>query len=143
MQNRRNVPKGILGALIGAIPGVALWVLLSKVGIIASICGIVILIGVVLGYTALGKKLDMVGIVISIIVVIFSVYFATNLSWALELHKFLKDADGSYSLVWCMKHLTLILDLADCKGSFIKDLVIGYLFTIVGAGSYIHKVLKK
>lgn len=143
MYNQRNVPKGILGALIGAIPGIVLWIILSKIGIIASICGIVILIGVVVGYTALGKEFDILGMIISLAVVIFSVYFATNLSWALELHKVLKDADNSYSLMWCMKNLSWVLELTDSKGGFIKDLVIGYLFTIVGAGSYIHKIMKK
>lgn len=143
MDKQRNIPKGILGAIIGAIPGIILWIILSKIGIIASLCGIVILVGVVIGYTALGKEFDMVGMIISLAVVIFSVYFATNLSWALELHSALKDAEGSYSLLWCMKNLSWVLNLFDCKGSFIKDLVFGYLLTFVGAGSYIYKLMKK
>lgn len=143
MEKTKNIPLGIVGGLIGAVPGVILWLLLAKIGFIASICGIAILIGVVVGYTTLGKSLDIVGIIISFVIVIFAVYMATKLNWSIQLYSLLKEEDSGYSFAWCFRNLETFLEISKVKGEFIKDLVIGYIFTILGVVSYLVKMFKK
>lgn len=77
--------KGILGAFIGALPGIMLMILLSRYGLIASICGTVMAVGTIYGYNFMTRNsfLDFkYCIIVCIAVMLLWIYLAVRISWA-------------------------------------------------------------
>ena len=80
--------KGLLGAMVGAIPGVLLWIIIGRIGFVAAICGAILAAGVVAGYTFMTKDSiipQIWGVVICLAVVVIAVYFAERVVWSWEL----------------------------------------------------------
>lgn len=91
-----NILMGVLGACIGAIPGFLLWIIIGRVGFIASICGMVLALGAVGGCMLFTKNHELspaiVGVII-VCVIIFAVYLAEKIVWCWEM----SDAFKKYS----------------------------------------------
>ncbi len=51
--------KGLLGAVVGAIPGMIVWIILGKIGVIFSAVGILIGLGIIFGFSFLTKNGDL------------------------------------------------------------------------------------
>ncbi len=80
--------KGFCGAVVGAIPGMLLWIILGKLGYIAVVCGILLAFGSVFGYNFMTKKGNLpmgAGIAICLGVLIVAVFFAEKIVWCWEL----------------------------------------------------------
>ena len=134
--NDDNKLMGAIGAVIGAILGVGLWCLIGMFGKIAFIGGFAICLGALGGYYLLGKGLSVTGLVISLVVILVSVYFATRLNYGIALYRAM---DGEMTFGECYSNVLDLLDMIGEKGSFYKDLVIGYLITIGGGFVLLRK----
>lgn len=83
-----DILKAVLGALVGAIPGMALWVIIGKTGYIASVCGLLLAAGIVFGYTFMTKDDGIPlswGVVICLVIMVSAVYFAERIVWTWEM----------------------------------------------------------
>mgnify|MGYP001176946402 FL=1 len=134
-----NILLGVIGAILGSIPGLVVWLLLSKLGVIAAISGVVLIAGTLFGYNFFAKKISTFGFVFCTAVVLFMVYFATKLSWCIEIHSECKDI---LTFKECFSEFSSLLKLTACKGSFIRDLFMGYLITAISAVGAYKKFLK-
>ena len=123
---------GVIGALVGAALAMGLWCLLGYFGRMAFICGIAMCVGVIGGYYLLGKGMSIAGLVICGIIMLAAVFFSVRLSYGLWLYNKL---DGTMSFGDCYSKVMKLLEALGEKGSFYKDLGLGYLFT-VGGGFY-------
>ena len=70
IQNEENVLFGIVGALLFALAGGALYFVLYQIGILASISGLVCVICAIKGYSFFSKRESLRGVVISILIAI-------------------------------------------------------------------------
>lgn len=80
--------KGFIGAFIGAIPGMLLLIILGKIGFIASATGILIAMGVVLGYNFMVKDNQVpggVGVAICVAVFVIAIVIGVRVVWSWEL----------------------------------------------------------
>ena len=87
--------KGILGAVVGAIPGFLLWIIIAKLGYVSSLCGAVIAIGSAFGFSFMTKKTSMspvISIITCIIVMAIAVYIAIRIDWAWEIAKYFEES---------------------------------------------------
>ncbi|SFD12648.1 hypothetical protein [Ruminococcus albus] len=125
--NDDNKITGIIGALIGAALGVGIWCLFGLLGRIAFIGGIAIFLGSFGGYYLLGKGMSKTGLIISAVIIVISVYIATRLNWSIALWK-----ETGISVSECYKILPKLLKKLGERGSFYKELFIGYLITLGG-----------
>ena len=94
-----EVLKGILGALVGAVPGILLWVVIGRVGFIAAICGAVLAGGTVAGYIFMSKDNFLpqhYGVIICLAVIIISVYISQKVVWCWELSDIFAKEFSSY-----------------------------------------------
>lgn len=76
--------KAVLGAVIGAIPGMALWIIIGKIGYVTSLCGMLIALGIIAGYHFMTKNSDFpikVGLIICLIVMIIAIYVSQRIIW--------------------------------------------------------------
>lgn len=77
--------KGILGAIIGSLPGMLLIIFLSRFGLLASVCGVVMAAGAIYGYTRMTRDsfLDIkYGVIVVIAVMLLGIYLGVRISWA-------------------------------------------------------------
>lgn len=135
--------KGLLGALLGCLPGLILWVIIGALGYTWSLVGLVIVIGAVFGYEKFGGTFaNKADIAICIVLMIVAVYAGVHLTWAVDLKQALQEyAEEDISLTGCILNLHQVLGELELTGSFIGSLVKGYLFAALGGFGALKKAL--
>lgn len=76
-----NRALGVLGALLGALAGSVVWIILFQMDILASFAGMVIIFGAIYGYRWLAKGMDRTGVVLSLVISAIGVFFANFASY--------------------------------------------------------------
>lgn len=140
VQKPDNLLTGIVGALIGAALGAAAIILLSQLGYVASISGLILAVCTMKGYELLGGRLSTRGIVISIILILVTPYIADRLDWAIVIMKEVPELTfaESYSA------LPLLLEEGAIEmADYIKNLLMIYGFAALGAFGTLKTALKK
>lgn len=136
MANSENRILGTVGALLGAILGIVVWCLIGKLGYISWIGGLAISGLSFGGYVLLGKGFSGIGMLISGIIIVISVYFATRLNYAITIYDAFKDEGYNTTLFNCFSSIMDLLDLVGETSKFYTDLAIGYVFTVIaGVGT--------
>lgn len=133
---------GILGALVGAALGCGCIILLSRLGYMASISGIVLAFATLKGYELLGKKLSKKGIVISIVLMLLTPVIADWLDWGIVLMQEWEGTGVTY--VQALLVFPMLLKEGDIVMSeYLSNLGMLYLFTAIGAIYTVRAQLKK
>lgn len=136
---KENVFLGFIGAFVGSLIGAVCIVLLGQFGYIASICGVVMGICALKGYTLLGKRMSVKGLVISVVLMIIMVYLSNMVSYGLAVAEVYEvDKITGISAV----HM-LLGEGAIESGYYFKDLLMLYIFTALGAVPTIKDYLKR
>ncbi|MDO5560404.1 MAG: hypothetical protein Q4F95_12505 [Oscillospiraceae bacterium] len=133
---KEHIITGAFGAIIGTIPGLILWLLLSKIGFLSSLSSVLMIVGVILGYGKFNKDIGKKGAVVCLIVSVIMIYAATHLSWSFKVHS---AAKGAASLKFCIVNLRVILKAAGLTVKFYGSLAMGYLISIVALVSLAFK----
>lgn len=136
-----NMLLGIIGALVGAIIGGLSIVLLSQMGYVASISGVVLAFCTLKGYELLGKALSKKGIVICIILMVLTPFIADWICWALVV----MEAWAEYGVTFTEAFVTVPLLLQDgtiALADYLKDLGMLYLFVVLGGFYTVRNALK-
>lgn len=137
-----NVVTGTVGAVLGAVLGAASIILLSQLGYIASISGLILAVCTLKGYELLGGRLSTKGIVISIVLMLVTPYLADRLDWAIVLVR----EWGAYGVTLGGAFAAVPELLADGSiemGMYAKNLAMIYGFTLFGAFTTVKSAIKK
>jgi len=128
-EKKENLIGGIVGALVGSLLGVACIVILSQLGYVAALSGVVMAVCTLKGYEIGSGKLSKRGIVISVILMLIMTYVGDRLDWAIMIaREFEVDIAMGYRSV----PLLLSEELIDF-GSYIANLLMVYVFLLLGA----------
>lgn len=143
-QKKENIVGGIVGALLGSLLGVLSILILSQLGYVAALSGVIMAVCVLKGYEMLGGKLTKKGIAISVIIMILMTYFGDRVDWAIILLRDAGGADAGFSIFECYRLVSYalakeIIDLA----SYIANLMLLYAFVALGAVPVIRSKLKE
>ena len=134
-----NVVAGTVGALIGSAIGAAAIILLSQLGYVAAISGLILAICTLKGYELLGGKLSTKGIIISLVLIVVVPYLADRLDWAIVL---VNEIPG-VSLGEAFQAIPeLVEEELIASEDYIGTLVKLYLFVALGAFSTIFTAFK-
>ena len=128
-EKKENMIGGIVGALVGSLLGVACIVILSQLGYVAALSGVVMAVCTLKGYEIGSGKLSKRGIVISVILMLVMTYVGDRLDWAIMIARELEvDIATGY------RYFPLLLseDIIDF-GSYAANLVLVYAFLLLGA----------
>ena len=136
---QENLALGIVGAVLGVLGGVIIWVIIGRLGFIAAIAGAAMAYGALFGYSWLAKGMSKRGAIVCIVVVVLAVFFSVKLDWALSIYDVLKEEGFAFSE--CFFGQGKILAAVDSTGRFILDLLLGYALAAAGAFSAIRKAL--
>lgn len=137
-----NIITGIVGALLGSLIGVAAWVAVYRLGYIAAIIGLVLIVCTFKGYSMFGGKLNALGIIICVAISAGMLYVAEQLSVAWEILDYF-GADYGISFAQAYRSIPQFMQDNDFKMAVIQDLAYGYIFMAVGGFSTIWQTYKK
>ena len=140
LNNESNSLKGTIGAILGSLIGIILWIVMYRIDYFDSIAGLVIAYGTLKGYEILSGYLNRRGVLISIIVIIISIWLSNKIAWTLNIYDTLKE---SYSIIKCFINLNSMLIKLNLKNSYHISLIFGYLIGILGSYKIIYKSLRK
>lgn len=141
-QKPENVVTGTVGALLGAAIGGAAIILLSRMGYVASISGLILAVCTLKGYELLGGRLSTKGIVISIVLMLAMPYLADRIDWALLVMDEWSSEGVTFAEAYAAIPL-LIEEEAIELSDYLLNLVMIYAFVLLGAFSSIWSVIKK
>jgi hypothetical protein len=130
---KRSFPifSGIVGALIGSIPGIICWVILGQVGFIAGICGWLMIRGAIFGYSKLADGIDRRGEIISTIVALLMPIVSEYLGLAVSIYRTFHDSYG-VTVAEAISTVPLYLAEPDVIQGMIFSLIIGYVLIAFG-----------
>lgn len=142
MGKRENVVAGMVGALVGALIGAACIILISQLGYIASVSGLVLAICTLKGYELLAGKLSGKGIVISIVLMLLTPYLADRIDWAILITQEWAEFGVTFGEAFVI-FPELLKDGTVEMGAYIKNLLMIYGFALLGAFSVVRNSIKK
>ncbi|MDE5583169.1 MAG: hypothetical protein K2J08_05650 [Ruminococcus sp.] len=91
--------KALFGAVIGALPGVALWIILGKLGVIASVSGMAIAMGVVFLsclFAGDSNLSPLVMLTICGVVFLTAIIISEKIVWTMEMSESLSEYLSTY-----------------------------------------------
>lgn len=140
-EKKEKVFLGVIGAFIGAFAGMAAIVLLGRIGLVASIAGVLMATFSLKGYELLGGKLSVKGAVICSVIMIVMTFAAEYISWAIDFMIGLNEADEYIGFAGACFYLPLFLSDTGMVWRFLLSLAILYIFTAIGAVPRIRAVI--
>lgn len=138
LMEKENVLLGSIGAVLGCMIGAILIIVLSYFGYIASISGVVMGICALKGYLLLGKGLSKKGIIITIVIMVLMVFASYVVSFGIAVAQAFEVDVITGILVTPVLLSEEGVDLS----IFYKDLVMLYVFTVLGAFPTIKDYMK-
>lgn len=136
-----NLPAGIVGAFLFSLAGAALWVLLSQLGYVASITGLVTIVCAFKGYETFGKKIDLPAVIACCVISLLMGVIATYCSIGLDIYNAFKD-DYHITLMDAFQSIPFFWEDPEISSGYIGDLLLGYLFMALGAFSSVRNAIK-
>ena len=136
-----NVMGGVIGAVIGAVLGGASIILFAQMNMVAAISGLILAFCTLKGYELLGGQLSTKGIVISIVLMLVIPFIANHLCWAIAIMKEFGDLGITFGDA--LAAVPAFLEESSIMEGYIKDLLMVYGFTALGAFGTVKAVLKK
>ena len=127
-----NIVTGIVGALIGAAIGGGVILLLSRLGFIASISGLILAVCTLKGYELLGHKMTGRGLLICLILIAVTPYLADRIDWAIILLEEFPDQGITFADAFAAVPDLVSEDIIP-KVDYFKNLGFLYIFALVGA----------
>ena len=149
---------GILGALLFSLIGCAIWIIIGKLGYISYLGGVAMAFSTIFGYHLFGKKFDVLGLITSIVIVLIMVLLSNMFicAWQIVSEPGIDEAlsllgyEGFFSVFFglfdLMKQVDLLTGLEgmdSMTGTFISDLVIGYIVSGIATVAIGVSMLKK
>lgn len=141
-EKRENVVAGIVGAFIGALIGAGCIILISQLGYIASVSGLILAGCTLKGYELLGGKLGGKGILISILLMAATPYLADRIDWAILIMQEWAEYGITFAEAFAV-FPELLKDGTVEMGGYVQNLLMIYGFTLLGAFAAVRNALKK
>ena len=134
-ERKENIVTGIVGAILGAAIGGASIVLLNQIGFVSSLSGLLLAVCTLKGYELLGGKLSTTGLIVSILLMLFTPYIADRADWAILVAQELYG----YTFGEAYAAIPELIDRGAIEsGVYIGNLLKLYLFTGIGALSMLR-----
>lgn len=145
---RENVVAGIVGAFLFSLVGGVLWYVIYQIGFIAGISGLVGAVCAIKGYTIFAKKESMKGIIIAVVMSLLVMAIAWYVCLAQDVYNAYQswlaagEVDYAPTFFESMRYAHEFLSEPEIGSAYIKDLVMGLVFCVIGGGSYVVNKMK-
>lgn len=133
-----NIVGGLVGALIGSLLGMLCIIIISQLGYVAAISGVVMAVCTMKGYELLAGRLSNKGIIISVILMILMTYVGNQLDWAVLI---IREMEFDFSTAYRSVPVFLESGIIE-SGIYWGNLALVYIFVLVGAVPTVYNTLK-
>lgn len=121
-----SIVSGLIGALLGSIPGVILWVIIGQLGYIAGICGFLMVRGAIFGYTKLAGGINKLGKFLAAAVAFLMPLVAEYLGIAVSIYRAFHESEG-VTFAQSFAYIPYFLSEPKVVSGLVTSLLIGYL----------------
>ena len=140
VQVKSNWILGLIGAILGSLIGVALWVVINRLGYVAAISGLVMVFCALKGFGMLGGKVDKKGLVTGLLVCVAMLVFAQGICYGLDIHEVYTE----FSILDCILSVpAFISEYPDIAAAVWRDTIIGLLFLALGGWATARNIYKQ
>ena len=137
-----NAVTGVFGAVIGALFGAILWMIVGKMGYVASVVGFVIAILASKGYDIMKGRPGKVKTVTLTICVILAVLAGTFGTYVWVVHDVYQEQVSEMPIYrqvvsereFMAQALPAIIEDPEMRGEYLKDAGVGLFFALLGSG---------
>lgn len=136
-----NYFGGIVGAFLGSLVGVVLWVIIYHMGYIAAVSGLAFAICTIKGFEMFGGKLNVPGVIISLVIAVGMLYIAENIAFALEIFN---EFGSMYEITYFDAYRSIpdFMIEPEVKAAVYKDLAMGYFMMLIASVSPVISTFK-
>lgn len=135
-QNQKeNVLLGAVGALLGALIGGAVALFIARLGYVAVAAGLVLGICTIKGYEMFARKLSRKGILISVVLMVVTVFLVNQIDLAMEV-----VAQLGVEFAYAFRVVNELIASGEYPDNYFFNLGMLAVFTLVGAGISISSV---
>lgn len=144
-----HIGRGILGALLFALIGGILWVILFKADIFTGICGMACVVSSIAGYRLFSGKAGLKDVFIAIAASVLVMAAVNYLCLAIEVHNAFNEwyAEGDYdhalSFGDALLYAYQFFADPDVSKTVLADFGWGVLFCVIGAFTFIADGIKQ
>ena len=145
---QENVIAGAVGAFLFALVGGVRWFVIYLLGYLASISGLVGVICAIKGYSVFAKKESKKGIVIAVILALLVLVLAWYLCIAYDIYQAYQgwfeqgEVDFTLNFFESARAVPYFLSEPEIASAYVRDLAIGLIFAVIGAGSHVFNRIK-
>lgn len=136
-----NYFGGLVGAFLGSLIGVVLWVVIYQMGYIAAVSGLAFAICSIKGFEKLGGKLNVAGVIISLVVAVGMLYVAENIAFAIEIYNGL-SVEYQITFFEAYQSIGMFMEDPEISSSVFTDLGIGYFMMLIASISPVIQTFK-
>lgn len=137
-RKKENLLGGIVGALLGSLLGVVCIIVISQLGYVAALSGLVMAICTLKGYERLGGKLSKKGIIISMVLMLLMTYIGDRLDWAISV---MRELETDFATAYQIVPLLLQQEIIDAV-TYWGHLLLVYFFVLLGAVPIVCSIIK-
>lgn len=133
---------GLLGALFGALLGAVIWLMIFKTGYpdYCGLAGFAMSVLSFVGYRLAGGRLELKGVLSSIIVSSVLIYFTNRCVWTYEGYLGLQEYEWSFGEVYHQLHT--ILEGAEVIKSYYIQFIHGYFTAALPSIIFLRKTIR-
>ena len=137
LENRKkikeNIPLGIIGAIIGCIPGLLMWILLTYLMINPTVIGLVIMFGSAYFYRYMAKSMKLPGLIISILIGFIFIILANEFTNSYTLYNEYVN-QYNINIIDAYKAIPYYLQTNEIfRHSYSQNLILTIMFFIFGS----------
>lgn len=137
-KRRESLVAGLVGAFLGSLLGMACIIVVSQLGYVASLCGVVMAVCTLKGYELLGSALSRKGAAAAGIITVVMTYVAYQIDCAIQV-----AVAAEVDVFLAFRNMGMLLKEGYLDtGTYWGGLVLLYLFTLLGAAPLIIAALR-
>lgn len=137
-KRQESLVAGLVGAFLGSLLGMACIIVVSQLGYVASLCGVVMAVCTLKGYELLGGTLSRKGAAAAGIITVVMTYVAYQIDCAIQV-----AVAAEVDVFLAFRNMGMLLKEGYLDtGAYWGGLVLLYLFTLLGAAPLIIAALR-
>ena len=137
-KRQESLVAGLVGAFLGSLLGMACIIVVSQLGYVASLCGVVMAVCTLKGYELLGSALSRKGAAAAGIITVVMTYVAYQIDCAIQV-----AVAAEVDVFLAFRNMGMLLKEGYLDtGAYWGGLVLLYLFTLLGAAPLIIAALR-
>ena len=140
-EKKINPLTGLIGGIIGVLLGMVVWVLVARLGWFSAWLGVLVMFLGLSGFRLLGRGINKGWGFLVLVLGILSIVAAQFISFGWAIYDLYLEEGVKLLFSEILEAIPLYLEIAEVKGAFIKDLLLGLVLGGIGMIPMMAKIV--